>query len=409
MKYIFCTFLFVWYSANLFAQVDQTILDMSMETPTLITSPDTKYSDAVRDYNMTIGIERSPGGRFWAAWVSGGDSDKGFFVIASSDDEGKTWSKPRLVIDPTEAPNGLLRRILVGNLWTDPTGKLWLFFDQSMGYFDGRAGDWATVCENPDAKPDANSDANSDAKSPTWSTPIRIWHGATLSKPTVLKTGEWLLPISLWNRNVINPKNMLGEAHHELDPLRGANVFVSIDQGKTWNRQGCCVFPAFSFDEHLIIERKDDSLWMLARTGNGIMQSFSNDKGKTWTKPEPAFPHIASRFFVRRLKSGNLLFVRHGKMDEITQGRSHLTAFLSDDDGKTWKGGLVIDERREISYPDGFQHPDGRIFISYDRNRGSDAEILMASFTEEDVLAGKPVSGKTVFKHIISKATGRKK
>ncbi|MDR1140501.1 MAG: glycoside hydrolase [Planctomycetaceae bacterium] len=397
MKYFFCTFLFVGCcSANLFAQIDQTILDKSMETPILITSPGVEYSDAARDYNMTIGIERSPGGRFWAAWVSGGDSDKGFFVLASSDDEGKTWSKPRLVIDPTEAPNGLLRRVLVGNLWTDPTGKLWLFFDQSMGYYDGRAGNWATVCENP------------DAENPIWSTPIRIWHGATLSKPTVLKTGEWLLPISLWSRNVINPKNMLGEAHHELDPLRGANIFVSTNHGKTWNRQGCCRFPAFSFDEHLIIERKDDSLWMLARTGKGIMQSFSNDKGKTWTKPELAFPHTVSRFFVRRLKSGKILFVRHGNLDEVTQGRSHLTAFLSDDDGKTWKGKLLIDERREISYPDGFQHPDGRIFISYDRNRGSDAEILMASFTEEDILAGKPVSDKTVFKHIISKAIGKK-
>ena len=86
-----------------------------------------------------------------------------------------------------------------------------------------------------------------------------------------------------------------------------------------------------------------------------------------------------------------------------------MTAFLSDDDGKTWKGGLVIDDRNGISYPDGFQHPDGRIFIQYDRDRGGEAEILMAVLTEEDVLAAKPVSNKAVFKQIVSKARAAKK
>ncbi|MDR0337344.1 MAG: glycoside hydrolase [Planctomycetaceae bacterium] len=382
-------------------KADKKILDMSLETPKLLTNPGTEYDDDHRDYNMTIGIERTPKGRLWAAWVSGGDSDKGFFVLATSDDEGKTWSKPRLVIDPTNAPNGLRRRILVGNLWTDPLGRLWLFFDQSMGYYDGRAGDWATVCENP------------DADNPIWSTPVRIWHGATLCKPTVISSGEWLLPISFWERSMINPKNILAEANNDLDNnQRGANVFTSSDQGKTWNRLGHCRFPVeqFSFDEHSIVERKDGSLWMLARTARkGIMQSFSTDQGKTWSKPTEAFPHIAARFFIRKLDSGNILFVRHGKMDEVTKGRVMLTAFLSEDDGKTWKGGLVLDERGQVSYPDGFQFPDGRICISYDRNRGTDAEVLMSIFTEEDILAGKPVSGKTVFKQIISKAKGKKK
>ncbi len=377
--------------------LDPAIRDMSMELPKLITQPGPEYWDENRDYNMTIGMERSPGGRLWAAWCSGGDSDKGYFVVASSDDEGKTWSKPRLVINPTDAPNGLKRRILVGNLWTDPTGKLWLFFDQAMGYYDGRAGDWATVCENP------------DAEQPTWSTPVRIWHGATLCKPTVLKSGEWLLPISLWERGMIGPKNMLNEEHHDLDDFRGANVFQSTDKGKTWTRKGRCRFPQHSFDEHMVIERNDGSLWMLARTNTGIMQSFSNDKGATWSEPTDAYPAVAARFFIRRLQSGNLLFVKHGNIDEKTKGRSHLTAMLSDDDGKTWKGGLVIDERNGISYPDGFQHPDGRIFIQYDRGRGSDAEILYAAFTEADVLAGKPVSEKTVLQQIVSKATGKKK
>ena len=72
-------------------------------------------------------------------------------MLATSDDDGRTWSKPRVVLDSHSKDLPRERSILVGNLWTDPLGKLWLIFDQSMDMFDGRAGVWASVCENPDA------------------------------------------------------------------------------------------------------------------------------------------------------------------------------------------------------------------------------------------------------------------
>lgn len=45
---------------------------------------------------------------------------------------------------------------------------------------------------------------------------------------------------------------------------------------------------------------------------------------------------------------------KHGPLDTRTS-RSHLTAYLSKDDGTTWTGGLMLDERRGVSYPDGQQ------------------------------------------------------
>jgi len=48
--------------------------------------------------------------------------------------------------------------------------------------------------------------------------------------------------------------------------------------------------------------------------------------------------------------------------------RSHMTAFVSDDDGALWKGRLLLDER-ESSYPDGIQAEDGTLLTIYDHQR----------------------------------------
>jgi hypothetical protein len=367
----------------------ERIADFALVPPKLNTSPLPQYDYDKLDYGMTIGIERTPGGRLWACWVAGGDSPKAFFVLATSDDDGEIWSKPRLVVDAHDKDLPAERSVLVGNLWTDPLGRLWLIFDQSMDMFDGRAGVWVAVCENP------------DAEEPSWSKPRRIWHGVALNKPTVLSTGEWMLPISLDQREGFR---QFKGCFRELDPLRGANVFVSTDNGETWQRRGCVRFPSPDWHEHMIVERKDDTLWMLARTAKGIMQSTSADGGKTWSEPSfPAIKHPVARFHIRRLASGRILLIKHGKTIDAHEGRSMLTAWLSEDEGKTWQGGLMLDERNGISYPDGVQAPDGTIYISYDRNRATDGEILLARFTEEDILAQKLVGAKSKFRMLISR------
>lgn len=372
----------------------QSLADLALVPPELNAHPLPDYGYDRIDYGMTIGIERTRGGRLWACWVGGGDNEKAFFVLATSDDHGASWSDPRLVIDPHDASLPLARRVIVGNLWLDPQGRLWLFFDQAMTHFDGRAGTWFTRCDNP------------DSDTPAWTPPVRIWHGCSLNKPIVLSSGEWLLPVSLWDRGKIC--DPFKNAFHELDSLRMANVLVSRDHGTTWARQGGAAFPYPQFDEHNLVERRDGSLWMTARTGenNGIWQSISHDKGVTWSPADSAgIRHTGSRHFMRRLRSGRLLLIKHGSgIETLTETRSHLTAFISDDDGATWSGGLLLDERSGISYPDGTQAPDGTIFVSYDHNRDTDGEILLARFTEDDVLAGHCVSPNSALRLLISRA-----
>jgi hypothetical protein len=233
---------------------------------------------------------------------------------------------------------------------------------------------------------------------------VRIWHGCSLNKPTVLSTGEWMINVSLWNRERIAVP--FKESFPELDVYRMANQLVSIDEGETWTRRGGVRFPKPAFDEAHIVERRDGSLWITSRSDEGLYESVSTDRGRTWSEPcKSSIGHLPSRHHLRRLKSGRLLLVKHGlTVDEVITVRSHLCAFLSEDEGRTWKGGLLIDVREHVSYPDGFQSADGSICIIYDFHRGLHGDILFARFREEDILAGNWVTADSVRMRFI--ATG---
>lgn len=372
--------------------------DPAMEPVRLDTSPAKRYKLANLDYGMTIGIEQTPGGRIWCCWVGGGDNSKAFFLLAWSDDGGENWSDTKAVLDPHDGRLSENRRTIVGNLWCDPDGRLWLFYDVSMTYYDGRAVTWAVVCDNP------------DAARPRWSKPQYIGVGVSLNKPTVLSNGDWVLPSALWQRHVINvlldkgrKENIYHDAYHEYDAMRGANLYISSDKGQSWQWQKGVVIPNTNHEENMIVELSDGTLQMTSRSRKCIYRTLSHDKGRTWGEIEEWIPHVNARHFIRRLADGRLLMVRHGMVDERTPKRSHLRAFISDDDGVTWHGGLLLDERLKISYPDGFESKDGYIYISYDRCRSTEGEILMARFTAEDVLQGEVTSPRGTLRKIICK------
>lgn len=366
--------------------------------PVIMDNPPDMYMSKNLDYGMTIGIERTPGGRIWCCKCCGGDNADSFFVLNWSDNGGKKWTDTKFVIDPHDSSFPLKRRTIVGNLWTDPQGRLWLFFDLGMTYYGSYSTNWCSVCENP------------DDKEPVWSEPVLIGPGCTLNKPNVASTGEWILPVSIWPRSRADilleegwEANPLRNAHHELDDRRGAHCYVSSDNGLSWEDRGTVNFPSPSFDEHIIMEKKDGTWWMTARTGKGIWQSFSNDRGYTWSVPEKYLDHVNSRHFIMRMPNGSLIMVRHGMPDKKLKKRSHLRAFYSSDDGRTWDGNLLLDERTGISYPDGFCTDDGYIYVSYDYERAEKGEIYMAGFTPSDILSKEIQSKKGFLERLIFK------
>lgn len=355
------------------------IQEMNGLIPSVMLNPGAEFQDDARSGAMIIGMDRTAKGRIWGCWTGTGDKPDGYFLLATSDDDGATWSKPRLAVGARMEAAQKVSGALVGNLWTDPKGCLWLFFDQQLGDPQKRITNWFMRCDEP------------DAAEPMWSTPVMFAEGCTLNKPTVLKDGTWLLPVSDWHKKT-------------------CRVFASTDEGATWKERGHLQFPDWEFDEHMMIELKDGRLWMLARTKGQPHESYSRDGGKTWSEPKQAatVQNVNARFFLRRLKSGRILLVKNGSPAERLPKRTHMSAWLSDDEGQTWKGGLLLDKRNAVSYPDGFEAPDGLIHILYDWNRHTDAEILMAKFREEDVLAGKIVSKDAKLLMLANKATGPK-
>jgi hypothetical protein len=349
-----------------------------LNPPQHIGPPATEHAPANRAFQGIPSMAVSPGGRLWVVWYAGvtpAEDNNNYVVLATSGDDGKTW-KDVLVIDP-DGPGPV--RAFDPEVWLAPDGSLCIFWAQAVGHDGSVSGVW--MLETADA----------DSADPSWSAPRRLTDGIMMCKPLVLSTGEWALPVSTWRKTD-----------------GSARMVVSADKGRAWSVRGACHVPedVRNYDEHMLVERRDGSLWMLVRTKYGIGESISANRGANWSDLKPsAIQHTVSRFFITRLRSGSLLLVKHGPLDQRT-GRSHLTAFISTDDGRTWGGGLLLDERNKTSYPDGQQAADGTIHITYDFERTGTRHILFATFREEDALAGKAVSGAVRLRQLVSEGSG---
>lgn len=336
-------------------------------------------------------IEATKNGRIFLTYYSGGTKEEiGNYVILSKSDDGESFED----IAITYLDN---YRCYDPCLWIDLLGRLWFTWAVAPEHAT-----WASVCNDPDA----------DVL--VWSEPRVIGHEVMMNKPTVLTTGEWLFPIAVWNSMSIS-----GGHNGVADPIgkqskltdRLAFVYKSIDNGEHFERLGGSNVPKRSYDEHMVLEKKDGILAMYVRTTYGIGVSYSYDRGRTWTEGENSnLRGPSSRFHIRRLKSGRVLLINHFNY----VGRSHLTAMLSDDDGKTWPYKLLLDERANVSYPDATENADGYIYITYDRERGafqdsldkvyaSAREILVAKISEEDIIEGKLISPKSRLKQVAQK------
>ncbi len=346
-----------------------------------------RYAAPRRLWQGIPSIERTRGGRLFSCFYSGNVKETygNYCLLLVSDDDGKTWCDPAAVVTGEWSSEAKAdARFFDPNLWIDPLGRLWFTWSCAPEHAL-----YGAICSDP------------DAETLVWSGIFLIGHDVMMCKPLATSWGAWLFPISVWENNGT-----------EVCPT-GAHVYETTDAGKTFRRIGTALAPQRTFDEHMLFERIDGSLMMLIRTPKprSIDYSVSQDRGATWSVPEPyPVPAPCSRFFIRRLRSGRLLFVNN---DDAGQ-RRNMTAFLSEDDGATWKYRILLDPRANVSYPDGTEAEDGSIRLTWDHERGgfrntreealSEArEILLSRITEEDIISGKLVDPASFTGRIISR------
>lgn len=326
-------------------------------------------------------------GRIFLTFYSGGVKEEigNYVIVIKSDDGGNHFSEPIVIV---KEDNG---RCFDPCLWIDPLGELWLTWAKCPD--DGL---YASVCRDP------------DAEELVWGEEFLVGHNVMMNKPIVVKSGEWLFPIAVWNDGI----RVLSEEYDTKITEKGSFVYATNDCGKTFQKLGFADVKDRHYDEHMILEMKDGSLRMFVRTKYGIGASNSYDGGRSWSKDfDTGYGGPCSRFHITRLRSGRILLINHFKFS----GRNNLTAMLSEDEGKTFPYKLLLDER-EVSYPDAKEADDGFIYVTYDRERGSylsnmkevmasAREILIAKITEEDIISGSLANTNSYLKRIASKLT----
>lgn len=360
----------VCYWSNRAGVLDIPISDSTNET----------YKESDRKWLGLPTIAKTKGGRLWCAFQTGdvkegSEGTNNYDVMYYSDDNGETWSNEYAIFDVANHDI----RLTDPRLFMDNFGDLWLVLIRG-----GAKGTYAIKMINPDCEDPSN---NLQFAKPIWWLNYPPAH-----RPTILSNGRWITPVEGGVKNqhtyICNPDNENG-------------VYVWHDITQTPATTG---YPNNKpFGEAQVLELKDGRLMMLSRLpknyGNGLEISYSDDFGVNWTPyqggHELPLAGPSSKFHIQRLKSGNILLLNH---DSLTD-RHNITAWLSEDDGKTWPYKILLDDRKidgawGVSYPESAneQGSNGEIYVVYDAGRYTQKEIRMCIITEEDIKAGEPVS-----------------
>jgi endonuclease/exonuclease/phosphatase family metal-dependent hydrolase len=165
----------------------------------------------------------------------------------------------------------------------------------------------------------------------------------------VASQGSWILPVAF---------------------QKGVFTLVSSDNGHSWTRSKTFlrVPDKVSGDNNPVLtaDGKVLSIYMRTTGTTHCYRAQSFDNGQTWNAPVAYMPNPDRDICFERLPDGRLLMVKCSRMDHnVHVASQRLNAYLSDDDGQTWYGGLVAAGRRKATDPKTVLGKDGQIYIYY--------------------------------------------
>lgn len=366
-------------------------------------------------------VEISEGGRLWATWFGSNTQaerapyHKGqFSVISTSGDGGKTW-KEVFVFDPSELLGGGASDPL---LWKDANGKIRFVAHRNID-FQGKDEFASSAWEFTMLDPEDEHTA--------WSPPRLVGNkNLSIMKPLLFPDGTIMRSMDDFKLVGTPDKVRIRFLKEDAD---GQPLFVSELPAD----------PDAGFAEQMPIIRNDQSLFTFYRAKMGQKFAESFDGGRTWQLGGyyPMQFSINTKCILKKLPSGNVLLVANdvqmrendgkriyyftdgnGKEQELVKAktpRTRMTAYLSEDDGKTFKQKLLLCDDGQISYPSATLGKDGSIYLVYDQGRGEIGQhtIFLSKITEADIAAGKLVHGESFLNRIVSRPSdqggGRRK
>ena len=356
-------------------------------------------------------VETSDGGRLWATWFGSNvqaerapyHNDQ-FSVISTSADCGKTW-KEVFVFDPSELLGGGASDPM---LWKDPKGNIRFIGLRNIdfkGQDEFATSAWEFTMLDPENEHTA------------WTAPRLLGNkNISVMKPLIFPDGTIMRSMDDFKLVGIPNKVRIRFLKEDVD---GKPIFVSelpVDNDA-------------SFAEQMPIIRKDGSLFTFYRASKGQKFAESFDGGKSWDLGGyyPMQFSINTKCILKTLSSGRVLLVandvqmkdengkkihyytdQNGEQCELEKHktpRTRMTAYLSDDDGKTFAHRMLLCDDGQISYPSATVSKDGAIYIVYDQGRGVIGQhtIFLSKITEEDILAGKLVNDESFLNNIVSR------
>ena len=217
----------------------------------------------------------------------------------------------------------------------------------------------------------------SDDECESFSEPVTMWrrsshHAGSSNDLRQLSTGRIIAPTCYMEGTALQDEGKgLAPSNTSV-----AGCFYSDDDGRTWAECEVYVYlPMRGCMEPKIAELKDGRLMMVMRTQLGsLFQSFSEDGGTTWSKPQTAGLQSPEScpLLMRIPQTADLLLIWNDspydpRFDHYGL-RSPLAMAISRDDGRTWgrSKGIETDPEWEFTNPAAIVTGQGKVVVAYE-------------------------------------------
>ena len=319
-----------------------------------------------RDYAREPIIRRMRDGRIVCTFLTGGPTephDSNVLKLSYSDDDGKTWSKPEVIISHKNR-----------GVWCTE-----LFNEGRIPFLVVM-----TYCSENHYRELQTFRSYSDDNGRTWKEPRSFpsgLNGVTLRQGIVMSNGEWLFPL-YWQEVVRgfdwNNYSSLSDLECQADEkVNGepwpfcCGIAVSSDQGETYQRYGYMKDPGNkSLWEPNCIELEKGHIVILMRdnANSYLRRCDSYDYGRTWGELTVTdLPNPNTKLTLLKINDKILLINNFHNVSGWME-RTHLEIWVSADNMRTWSQKVPIahsDDR--FFYPHAFTDEKQRkLYVAYE-------------------------------------------